>query len=221
MPVAAVLVAAVACGEPPPNPLTLLAQARAAVDATPAAHFELSSSNVSGAGPLITGGSGDARRPDGLRGSLTVEVGGLALPITVVSAGGSFYVKLPTDRGFTRTDPAEYGFGDPAQFLDPERGLSSLLAKCSSVRLQADDRSQGELLHEVTCRLPGQDVAALLTSADPGRPVEARFGIAADSHQLRRVVLRGPFFSATTLSTFTAVLDRYGENVTVTAPAAP
>ena len=60
----------------------------------------------------------------------------------------------------------------------------------------------------------------LLTSAAPSRPVAATVGVDASTHQLRRVSMVGPFFSATQDSTFTVVLSNYGENVTVTPPAA-
>jgi len=215
---AASLLAAGGCGSPPPDATRLLAQTKARLDATSALHFELTSRDVQGTGPLITGGSGDAQRPDRFSGTLAVKLSGFAVSIDVVSVGGVFYVKLPTDTGFTPTDPAAYGFGDPALFLDPKRGLSSLLLACRSSAVRGDDRYNGELLHEVSCTLPGRPVASLLTSADPGRDVDATFGIAAGGGQLRRVVLIGPFFSKRTVSTFTVVLDRYGENVSIAAP---
>ena len=213
------MLAVAACGSPSADPSTLLAQTKAKLDAAPSLHFLLTSDGVRGTGPLITGGSGDARRPDGFSGRLSVMVSGFAVSIEVVSVGGVFYVKLPTDTQFAPTDPTAYGFGDPAMLLDPRRGLSSLLLKCRSSTLDSDDRYNGEQLHEVRCTLPGPAVASLLTSADRGQDVAATFGISAGNGQLRRVVLRGPFFDKRTPSTFTLVLDKYGENVSVTPPA--
>jgi lipoprotein LprG len=40
-----------------------------------------------------------------------------------------------------------------------------------------------------------------------------------DTGQLRRAVLKGPFFAKGKDSTFTLVLDRYGEQVSISAPA--
>jgi lipoprotein LprG len=216
---AALLLAIAGCGSPQANPTQLLAEAKAKLDSTSALHFELTSSDVQGTGPLITGGSGDAQRPDRFSGRLSVELGGFAVSVEVVSVNGTFYVKLPTDTGFTPADPSAYGFGDPALFLDPHRGLSSLLLMCSSSSVGDDDRYNGELLHEVSCTLPGRPVASLLTSADPGQDVAATFGIDSGNTQLRRVVLTGPFFSKSKRSTFMLVLDKYGENVSIVAPA--
>jgi lipoprotein LprG len=207
-----------ACGGSAPNPETLLTQAKVSVDSAASAHFELSSSNVSGAGPFITGGTGDIARPSSFTGSLEVEYGGLVVGVQVVSVNGSFYVHLPTSSGFQITNPADYGFGDPSQLMNPSTGLSALLLHCASPSLQSDDRLNGEQLHEVSCTLPGSYIKSLLTDAEPSQTVSATFGISVDSGQLRRVVLTGPFYSSHD-TTFTLVLDNYGENVTVTPPA--
>lgn len=169
-------------------------------------------------GTAILGGSGDIKRPGSFRGALDVSAAGFSVSVEVVSTGGTFYAQDPLTGRFGVTDPASYGFGDPARLLDPRTGLSSLALLCQKAALQADDRYNGEQLHEVSCMLPGQPVAALLTSADPSKPVAATIGMDAGNSQLRRVVLTGPFFSATSNSTFTLVVDNYDENVSITPP---
>ena len=215
------LSALAACGStpPPPNPATVLRDAKQSIDAAPAVHFTLTSSGVTGTGSLLTGGNGDARRPDGFTGVLNVVVSGFPVNVDVVSVGGIFYARTPLSGGaYAPTDPASYGFGDPAKLLDPTSGLSSLLTLCTDTAAAPDDRLNGENLTEVTCSMPGAAVGSLLTSADPSKPVTADIGVDATTHQLRRVTLTGPFFSATQASTFTVVLTNYGENVTVTPP---
>lgn len=210
------------CGTPPPDPGQLLRDAKHSVDSASTLHFTLTSQDVTGAGPLITGGSGVAKRPDGFSGTLDVVASGFTVSVAVVSIGGVFYARSPLGSGgFDKTDPSTYGFGDPGKLLDPSTGLSSLLAVCSSPADANADRLNGEQLDEVTCSIPGDRVAALLTSADPSQPVRATVGVDATSHQLRRVVMVGPFFDKTHPSTFTVVLDNYGANVSITAPAAP
>jgi lipoprotein LprG len=208
-----------ACGGPPLNPATLLRQAKHAIDSAPSAHFELTSSGATGSGTALVGGEGDVKRPDSFQGTLQVSAAGFDVDVQVVSVGGTFYARDPLTGRFGTANPASYGFGDPAQLLSPETGLSSLLLLCQSAATRDDDRYNGEQLHEVACSLPGHPVAALLTSADPSQPVSATFGIDASNGQLRRVVLTGPFYSANTLSTYILVVANYGENVTVTPPA--
>lgn len=208
-----------ACGTPSISATSLLKTTKGVLDGTPSFHFVLSSANATGSGAQLTGGSGDMKRPDSMSGMLQVSIFGLALSVPVVSAGGTFSVKLPTGSGFTPANPAQYGFADPAKLIDPNTGLSSLLLKCQSPQVESDDRYNGEALHEIGCTLPGRAVAALLTSADPSKNVAATFGIDTSTNQLRRVVLTGPFISASTDTTYTLVLTNYGENVTVTPPA--
>ncbi|HVC03312.1 MAG TPA: LppX_LprAFG lipoprotein [Candidatus Acidoferrales bacterium] len=208
------------CGTPPDDASTLLKHAKSVLDGTASFHFTLSSSDVTGTGPLLVGGSGDMKRPASMHGTLQVSLSGFSIGVPVVSVGGEFFVMLPASPGFTTAKPSDYGFADPAKLIDPNGGLSSLLLDCQSPQVQSDDRYNGEALHEVGCTLPGADVAALLTSADKTKPVAATFGIDTSTSQLRRVVLTGPFVSASTNSTYTLILANYGENVTVTPPPA-
>lgn len=218
----AVLLLAACGGSATTSPAQLLRDGKQSVDAAPALHFTLTSQGVGtgGSGTLITGGAGNARRPDSFAGTLDVVAAGFPLTVGIVSTGGVFYAQTPLTIGYAKTDPSAYGFGDPAQLLDPSHGLSSLLVACTSVVSRGTDRLNGELLDEVGCAMPGALVGRLLTSADPSQPVSATIGVADTNHQLRRVVLTGPFFDKGHPSTFTVVLDMYGENVTVTAPPA-
>ena len=209
-----------ACGGPSINAASLLKTAKGVLDSASSFHFVLTSANVTGSGAQLTGGNGDMKRPDSMSGTLQVSIFGLALSVPVVSIGGVFSVKLPTGSGFTSANPSDYGFADPAKLIDPTTGLSSLLLKCQSPQVESDDRYNGEALHEIGCSLPGSAVAALLTSADASKSVTATFGIDTSTSQLRRVVLTGPFISASSDTTYTLVLTNYGENVSVTPPPA-
>ena len=212
-----------ACGGsqgPSLDATSLLKMAKSVVDSTPSFHFVLTSADISGSGSELTGGSGDMKRPDSMSGTLQVSIFGLALSVPVVSVNGTFSVKLPTGTGFSTANPADYGFADPAQLIDPNKGLSSLLLKCQSPQVESDDRYNGEALHEIGCSLPGSAVAALLTSADPSKSVTATFGIDTGNNQLRRVELTGPFIIKNADATYIVVLTNYGENVSVTPPPA-
>jgi len=212
--------AVASCGSTPAaDPHALLQQAKRTIDAAPSLHFVLTSTGASGTGTLITGGEGDALRPESFSGTLNVVRSGFSVRVHIVSTGGQFLVELPLTTHYEKATPSDYGFGDPAILLDPDKGLSSLLVNPLSEHTADRDRLNGEELDEVEVTLPGDRVAALLTSADKSRPVSGRIGIDVGNHQIRRVVLTGRFFDATADSTFTLVLDSYGENVTITPPA--
>lgn len=218
---AALSMASVACGQPEGSALTMLTRAKSLMDATSSAHFTLSSSGArSESSVTLLGGNGDIQRPDAFHGTLNIVIAGFTTSVAAVSSHGRFYIQNPLDQQFEPADPSMYGFADPARLLDPKTGLSSLILKCTDVSARGDDRTGGELLHELSCTLPGSAVQALLTDAAPDQTVAATVGIAAGSGQLRRVVLAGPFYSSTSSTTFTLVVDNYGENVTITPPPA-
>src|SRR5207302_9251598 len=115
-------------------------------------------------------------------------------------------------------DSSWFGGCCSGRLLDPSAWLSSLLPDASSATFDGRDRLNGEELDEVSVSLPGRPVADLLASADSSQAVQGRIGLATPSHQVRRVVLTGPFFDAHKSSTYTLILDRYGETVQITPP---
>ncbi|MCW2740534.1 MAG: uncharacterized protein JWR45_956 [Blastococcus sp.] len=197
----------------------LLAQAKETLDDAGSAHFVLSSEGAPDTGTVLVGGEGDIARPASFRGTLQVLALGSTLDLDVVSVEGTVWAQLPFTTGFTAIDPAQFGFGDPGALLDPDTGISQLLAEAGSAKLGKESRVQGEVVREVTAELPGKLVEQILTSADPDKAVRARFSIAADSGELRRAELTGPFFLADDEATYTLQLSDFGADVEITAPA--
>jgi hypothetical protein len=217
---AALAAGATACGYSGPPAATLLRQAKAAFDSTPAFHMQLSSQGTPGSGLVLTGASGDAVRPDGFTGTLDVEENGLPVQVGVISTGGHFYAKLPFTGAYVVTDPAQYGFSDPGKLLDPDTGISSLLPATEDPTIGSSTRYNGETLQEVDGTLPGQKLAAVLIDADPSQPVSVTYGIDLSTHQVRTVDLTGPIDQAGHDSTYHLVITDYGESVRVTPPPA-
>lgn len=198
------------------DPQALLRHSKTVIDATPALHFTLTSRGVSGSGTNITGGSGDVARPDQLQASFTVTEDGLGASVKVASKGGVFEAQLPLSNTFTKTNPQSFGFTDPAQLLNPNNGLSSLLTEGTTPNLSGRIRLSGELLDEVTFTVPGSKVP-VLPNANPSQPVTVTAAINPTSYQLRQVTLVGPFTSSSN-NTFIVTLTHYGERVTITLP---
>jgi lipoprotein LprG len=209
------------CGYTGPSAATLLQRAKTTFDQTSAFHIQLTSQNAAGTGTELTAAEGDAVRPDGFTGTLTVEEAGFPLQIKVISAGGKFYVQLPFSDDFQTANPSQYGFGDPGRLLDPNTGISTLLTSAQKPSIGSSVRLNGESLQQVDATLPGNLLASLLVDADPSQPVAAVFSIDLASYQVREVDLTGPIFEASHQSTFHLVLDNYGENVSVSPPPAP
>jgi lipoprotein LprG len=196
----------------------LLAKAKKTLDSTKTIHFVLTSTGAPATGTILTGGEGDIARPSSFEGTLKVQAVGSTVDLKVVSSGGTVYAQLPFAQSYSTIDPAAFGFGDPGKLLDPKTGISQLLTATTNPKLGDQKRVNGEVVREVTGRLPGDLVQKLLTSKDPSKPVQARYSIATGSGQLLRAALTGPFFDATQNGTYTLDLSKYGADVTITAP---
>jgi hypothetical protein len=197
----------------------LLARAKTTLDDASSAHFVLESDGAPESGTVLVGGEGDIARPSSFEGTLKVMALGSTLDLAVVSVDGTVYAQLPFTSTFSKVDPAAFGFGDPGALLDPETGISQLLEAAESAKLGEERRVDGDIVREVSAELPGDLVEQILTSADPGRPVQARFSIATESGELRRAELTGPFFAARDDATYTLDLSDFGADVEITAPA--
>lgn len=204
-------------GEPQESAAELLHRAKGALDDAETVHFVLSSKGSPDTGTQLVGGEGDLARPASFEGTLKVRVAGSTLDLDVVSVEGTVYAQLPFTSSFSVIDPAQFGFGDPGKLLDPETGISQLLAEADSAELGDERRVGGEVVREVTAELPGNLVEQLLTSKDPSRPVKALLSIVSKTGELRRVELTGPFFTADD-ATYTLELSDFGADVEITAP---
>ena len=196
----------------------LLAHAKRTLDAADSAHFVLDSEGAPDTGTVLTGGEGDIARPSSFEGTLKVNALGSALDLKVVSVDGTVYAQLPFTTSYSVVDPAQFGFGDPGALLDPDTGISQLLAKAESAKLGEEKRVGGDVVREVTAQIPGDLVEQILTSQDPSTPVQARFSIATKTGELRRAELTGPFYAADQDATFTLQLSDFGADVEITAP---
>jgi LppX_LprAFG lipoprotein len=196
----------------------LLARAKTTLDEASSAHFVLDSEGAPDSGTVLVGGKGDIARPASFEGTLKVLALGSTLDLEVISVDGTVYAQLPFTSSFSEVDPAAFGFGDPGALLDPETGISQFLAEAESATMGEERRVDGEVVREVTAKVPGDLVDQVLTSADPSTPVKARFSIATESGELRRAELTGPFFEEDKDATFTLDLSDFGADVEITAP---
>jgi LppX_LprAFG lipoprotein len=196
----------------------LLAHAKHTLDETDSLHFVLDSEGAPETGTELVGGEGDIARPASFEGTLKVLAMGSTLDLAVVSVDGTVYAQLPFASGFSVVDPAQFGFGDPGALIDPDTGISRLLAEADSAELGEERRVDGVVVREVTADLPGELVGQILTSENPARAVHARFSIAEESGKLLRAELTGPFFTAEDDATYTLELSDFGADVEITPP---
>ena len=97
---------------------------------------------------------GVATHDPAFKGTIKVAASGITADADVVAVDGIVYAKLPFTSKFVPIDPADYGAPDPADLMNPDGGLSSLLtAAAGRGGGQAGARRQGgaEQLHRRRC----------------------------------------------------------------------
>jgi lipoprotein LprG len=207
------------CSSPSPNipPETLLHEAKAKADSSTSAHFVLSSSNVSTSGTNILSGTGDLARPDSIQGSFNISLDGFTVKVSIVSVNGEFAAMTPFSNHWVKTDPSKFGLTDPAQLLDPNKGLTNLLALAQNPQKGKTVRVNGELLQQITFTVPGSAIP-VLPDAAPSRPVTILVAINPKTFETRQIALTGPLTTAKYDSTYILTLTNYNEHVNITMP---
>ncbi len=199
------------------TPAQRLAAAKSALDEATSVHLTLTSAGVpDGASGLISG-EGVGTHPPAFKGTFKVAVSGVQADAEITSVGGEVWATLPLVPGTNKINPKDYGLPDPAHLLSPDGGLTSLLTTTTSPTLGSKTRKGSEVLTTVTGELPGSAVVGLFGIGDKSATYHVTY-LLTDANQLRQVALEGPFFGAGTTSTYTLVLDRYGEPVSITTP---
>jgi lipoprotein LprG len=227
-PAVAVAVAAVvsavasACSGAPaaeaPTPAERLAEARDVLDATPSVSVELTGEDLPTTGIVLVSGTGVAAHPSSFEGELRIAQSGLAATVPLVSIDGTVWAQLPFTTSYAEVDPSSFGVGDPGQLIVIEGGVSGLLTADPDPGDLGEIRVEGEVLEEYEAVLPGAVVGSLLTIADRGATVDARFAVDPETSELRRAVLTGPFYAGGGEQTYTLLLDDYGVEADIRAP---
>jgi LppX_LprAFG lipoprotein len=219
--VVAAAVAAACSGAPAaeaPTPAERLAEAKDVLDATPSVSVQLSGEDLPTTGIVLVSGTGVAAHPSSFDGELRIAQSGLAATVPLVSVDGTVWAQLPFTTSYAEVDPSSFGVGDPGRLIDVEGGVSGLLTADPDPDDLGEVRVEGEVLEEYDAVLPGAMVGALLTIADRGATVAARFAVDPETSELRRAVLTGPFYAGGGEQTYTLLLDDYGVEADIRAP---
>lgn len=215
---AALLVTGCGSSSPKASASELLQKAKTTADAASSVHFVLTSRNVALSGTNLVGGQGDMARPSSMKGSFSVAVSGFSANIKVVAVGDAFYAQLPFTSHYQKTNPSDYGLTNPAELLDPDKGLTKLLTEAQNPKLGPTIRVGGELLDTVNFTVPGSSVP-VLPDENPLEPVQVTAAINPSNYELRTVTLVGPFTSSSSNSTYVVTLTNYNEHVSITLPS--
>lgn len=199
------------------TPEETLATAKATLDETSGVRLELETEKLPPAVDGILSAVGVGTHDPAFEGDLRVSAGGIAVDVPVVAAEGKVFAQLPFTTEFVEVDPAEYAAPDPADLMDTESGLSSLLTSAEGVEEGEQVRSGEDVLSSFTGTVPGDVVAGIIPSAGAEADFDATFTV-DDADRLREAVLTGPFYPDTDDVTYTIVFDEYDTSADIALP---
>jgi lipoprotein LprG len=205
--------------EPGQDASKVMDQAKQHFDDASSVHITLSTESTPTSGNGVLGATGTVTRAPAFEGEVKVVLSGLTATVPVTSVGGKVYAKLPLQPKFAVIDPAEYGAPDPADFADPETGLSALLTKMEDVEETGQTRSGDQVLTSYEGSVPGAAVKKIIPSADAKQDYQTRIGVDEDGYA-RTVRVTGIFFSGTDDVTYDVKFDGYDKDVEITPPTA-
>jgi lipoprotein LprG len=191
-----------------------LAAAKAAFDKSPAVDLKLEADKLPSSVSGVKSAEGVGTHQPAFKGTISVSQKGLSLSLPVVAVDGKVHVKF----GLWQTvDPSQYGAPDPAALMDPDSGLSTLLDVVTGLDKGKQTRAGKSVVTTVKGTVPGENVAALIPSADKSKDFAATFSL-DDEDRLTSAVLTGPFYPDAGDITYRLDFSGYGSDETVSAP---
>ena len=203
---------------PEQTPAQVMEQAKKHFDEAASVRISLSTDSTPSSGNGVLSATGTVTRDPAFEGDVKVILNGLTATVPVTSVGGKVYAQLPLQTKYSVIDPAEYGAPDPADFADPENGLSALLTRMEGLEKGKETRSGDQVLTSYTGTVPGAAVKRIIPSADAESEYDTTVGVDEDG-RAATVKVTGTFFSGTSDTTYDVKFDRYGKDVEITPPA--
>jgi lipoprotein LprG len=199
------------------TPEETLRTAKKNLDETPGLRIGLSTGKLPAGVNGLLEADGVATHAPAFDGDIKVAASGLTADAEVVAVGGVVYAKLPFTARFVPIDPGDYGAPDPADLMNPEGGLSSLLTAAEDVQVGDQVREGKQVLSSFTATVPGEAVASVIPSASATADFPATFTV-TDDDRLAEAVLTGPFYPGADKVTYTITFADYGTERDITKP---
>ena len=199
-------------------PEDVLAAAKSTLDDTSGVNLTLRTDNLPDGVTGVEEAEGIATHAPAFEGTITVNLLGQAVEVPVVAVDGTVYAELPFTSGFQDVEPGDYGAPDPAQLMNPDAGLSTLLSETSD--LERGDSVRGgddntEVLTEYSGTVPGDVMQNVIPTASGDFDVVYTI---TDDDELRTARLTGVFYEDSEPMSYTVTFEDYGTEKDITAP---
>jgi lipoprotein LprG len=199
------------------TPQDRLAAAKTQLDETAGVRIRLAADTLPKGVNGLLAAEGVGTHDPAFEGSIKVAASGITADADVVAVEGVVYAKLPFTTKFVPIDPADYSAPDPADLMNADGGLSSLLTAAEGVEEGKQVRDGDTVLTQYTATVPGTAVASIIPSAAADADFDASFTI-DDADRLDKVVLTGPFYPDADPVSYTVEFVEYGVEKDIAAP---
>lgn len=199
------------------DPQTVLNGAKQKFDDASSVHFTMKTDSEPTSGDAVLGADGTLTHQPAFEGKVKVLFKGFDTEIPIVAVNGKVYAKLPLTPAYATIDPAEYGAPDPADFADPESGISGLLLRLEGLESKGERRQGKQVLTTYAGTLSGSLVKPVIPSANESGDYATEVGI-DDAGRIATLKVTGDFFSGSGDVTYDLAFDDYDENVTIEKP---
>ncbi|ALX04678.1 hypothetical protein AERYTH_08215 [Aeromicrobium erythreum] len=193
--------------------------AKKTIDDAETVDVSLTTSSVPDGVSGLLSATGKGNHSPAFEGDVKVSSGGATLTAKVIAVDGTVYANTGITPGYLTIDPASLKAPDPAGLLDPDSGLTSILASTEDLKTGDQSRDGRDVLTSVTGTLPGSVVADIIPSASRQGTFTVTYRL-TDEDELRDAKMTGPFYGEGSKVTYTVKLATSDEPVTITAPAA-
>ncbi len=193
--------------------------AKKTIDDAETVDVSLTTSSVPDGVSGLLSAKGKGNHSPAFEGDVKVSSGGATLTAKVIAVDGTVYANTGLTPGYLTINPASLKAPDPAGLLDPDSGLTSILASTDDLSTGDQSRDGRDVLTSVTGTLPGSVVADIIPSASRQGTFTVTYRL-TDDDELRDAKMTGPFYGEGSKVTYTVRLATSDEPVTITAPAA-
>lgn len=202
-----------------PSPQSIVKQSIARTGAEKSFHFRLDVTNPpdSTSGLSLTFADGDVVVPDRLKAKVSGSFNGVPLSSEIVFAGPRQFLRNPLTnqwQGFSTNT-------SPIAFFSPAKGVLAAIRGVTDLKLAGTETVGGVECWHLTGKSKARDLTGFLGNAPSDREVDADLYVGKSDHLVRRLRLSGPVADGEPKDVVRTVdVSRYGEHVTIEAPAA-
>ena len=195
----------------------VLAKAKQNFDEAASVHLTLFTDSAPTSGDAVLGADGTLTQQPAFEGEVKVLLSGFNATVPIIAVDDKVYAKLPLTPRYSTIDPSEYGAPDPADFADPDKGISGLLLEMDDVEEDGTERDGNQVLTLYSGTLPGSLVAPIIPSADDDGTYQTVVGIDQDN-RIVSLDVTGEFFDGGGDETYELTFDDYDKSVKISAP---